>query len=83
MDVGIKQNPGYGAIMHKLNHRRTWKEFGKRIQIVNGYPCCRWNSRGQGRYWKRRLSKARRKAWRDSHRRGLVGIERECNWKNW
>jgi len=69
--------------MHKENYRRTWKEFGKKIQVVNGSICCRWGSRGEGRYYKRRLSKARRRAWRDPHRRGLLHWESICNWKNW
>lgn len=41
-----------------------------------------WNGRKQGRYWKRLLSKARRK-WRDTHHRGLAEIESTCNWKGW
>ena len=83
IDVGIKQNLGYGVVMHKLNHRITWKEFGKRIQVIDGNASFRWSSRGEGRYWKRRLSKARRRAWKDSHQRGLLHWERLCNWKNW
>jgi hypothetical protein len=42
-----------------------------------------WGGRGQGRYWKRLLSKIRRRAWRDPHRRGLAGIESRVNWKDW
>jgi hypothetical protein len=46
-----------------------------------------WGSRGEGRYWKRQLSKARRRAWRTElagHRpRGLPDIESRVNWKNW
>lgn len=66
--------------MHNENHRRTWKEFGKRVSVHAGF-CGRWNE-GCGRYWKRGLSKARRRAWRDSHQRGLLHYETECNWKN-
>lgn len=82
MDVGIKQNPGYGVVMHNVNHRRTWKEFGKRIDEHCSWTG-RWPSRGEGRYWKRCLSKARRRAWKDAHKRGLLRYERECNWKTW
>ena len=42
-----------------------------------------WPGRGVGRYVKRRLSKARRRAWKDPHQRGVVGVEREANWKTW
>ena len=41
-----------------------------------------WNGRRQGRFWKRCLSKARRK-WRDNHHRGLLHYESTCNWKGW
>jgi len=43
----------------------------------------RWPGEHVGRYVKRRLSKARRRAWKDAHERGLVGAEREANWKTW
>jgi len=39
----------------------------------------RWGSRGIGRFYKRRLSKARRQAWKTG--KDPVNIERECNWK--
>lgn len=39
----------------------------------------RWRSRGIGRFYKRRLSKARRQAWKTG--KDPVNIERECNWK--
>ena len=39
---------------------------------------------GFGRFWKRCLSKARRRAWRNpNHIRGLPRYESECNWKGW
>ena len=45
------------------------------------------NKRGMGRYWKRQLSKARRRASKaeiDGRKvRGLAGIESEVNWKGW
>jgi len=69
------------AFAHKYNHRVTWKEFGKRIS-----PYAKWHGRwneGNGRFWKRRLSKARRRAWRDPHQRGLMSAEQECSYKNW
>lgn len=44
----------------------------------------RWSCPGKGRYWKRRLSKVRRRAWKDPrHPRGLRGIESICNYKGW
>ena len=60
-------------------HKKTWKEFGKR---VNPYATWYGMWRHGGRFWKRKLSKARRR-WNDEHKRGLLGIERECNWKGW
>ena len=52
-----------------------------------------WSGVGEGRFWKRKLSKARRRAAKrlckigeDDLRkveRGLPGIEREVNWKRW
>jgi len=37
---------------------------------------------GRGKWMKHRLSKARRK-WKDKHRRGLLHVESECNWRGW
>lgn len=82
IDVGIKQNSGYGVVMHNKNHRKTWKEFGKRISSHASFTD-RWSGRGIGRFWKRQLSKARRRAWKDPHKRGLMNYEHECNWKSW
>lgn len=52
-----------------------------------------WGSEHEGRFWKRKLSKARRRVGKrlcrygedDLRRieRGLEAIERICNWKNW
>jgi len=52
-----------------------------------------WSSEHEGRFWKRKLSKARRRAGKRLCRygeddlrkveRGLVGIEGTVNWKNW
>ena len=71
---------------HKYNYRRTWKEFGKRRCKVEGYATWGWAS--SGKYYKRMLSKYRRRAWVDLELRGRVnargsGIEGECNWKGW
>lgn len=50
------------------------------------------NKPGLGRYWKRLLSKGRRRFAKRlcregerayGHMRGLPGIEREVNWKTW
>jgi hypothetical protein len=47
----------------------------------------RWASPGEGRFWKRRLSKARRRYVRALLKCGRgkepVGIESTVNWKNW
>ena len=52
-----------------------------------------WMRPHVGRFWKRKLSKARRRAARRLCKygeddlakveRGLSGIEQTCNWKNW
>jgi hypothetical protein len=52
-----------------------------------------WMRSGNGRFWKRKLSKARRRAAKRLCRygeddlskveRGLPQIERICHWKNW
>ena len=36
-----------------------------------------------GRFYKRKLSKARRCAWKEKSDTHLVNWESECNWKNW
>jgi len=41
----------------------------------------RWEKPGKGRYFKRRLSKARRRAWKQRPRKALSHWESECNWK--
>ena len=48
---------------------------------VKRYACI-WPNRGIGRYWKRLLSKRRRK-WQDVHQRGLANIESTVNYKTW
>lgn len=43
-----------------------------------------WLTAHSGRYWKRLLSKKRRKTWKDErHQRGLAGLESTVNYKNW
>jgi len=47
-----------------------------------------WPGVGTGRYWKRRLSKARRRAWKQGRvvgnpYRGQLGVEGEVNWRTW
>jgi hypothetical protein len=65
---------------------RTWKDTpqGERRLWERVWRCAfRWPRSG-GWFWKRQLSKARRKAWRNpGHWRGLLHWESECNWKRW
>jgi len=42
-----------------------------------------WCSKHYAKYAKRRLSKARRRAWKDPHERGLASIESDVNWRGW
>lgn len=50
-------------------------------------PMCRFPKCGRNRgdgWFKRRLSKLRRRAWRNpDHPRGLAGLESRVNWKDW
>jgi hypothetical protein len=62
--------------------REAWRHNGRLLPGWVGFTRV-WNKRGEGRYWKRRLSKARRRAWRDTHKRGLAQIESTVNWKDW
>lgn len=58
--------------------------YSQRLKDCNAKFTQTWGRKaGNGRWMKRILSKARRRAWKDSHERGLVGIESECNWKGW
>ena len=69
--------------MHKNNYRQTWKKFGKKID-PNAHWLDQWPSIKMGRYMKRKLSKARRRAWKNpDHERGLASLEGEVNWKGW
>lgn len=74
---------------------RTHATLPDRLKIERGWPgrCFfRWpkrSSRFGGRWMKRQLSKARRRAWKHELRTGEPGDrhrlrwERECNWKGW
>lgn len=78
---------GTGSKKYVSTYRVTWKKFGRRNRGAFHYMN-QWPGIGQGRYWKRRLSKARRHAWKNEvfyeHRsRNLAGIERMVNWKTW
>lgn len=73
--------------MSKFNnhHKKTWKEFGKRYWAPSF--TCVWPGEGVGRFWKKKLSKARR-AQAKLELRGIkakptTGIEREVNWRTW
>ena len=70
-----------------------WRQRRKR----NEYPFYLgfgdfWNGRKQGRYWKRMLSKSRRRGWKQGRAerdepyslyRGQRRYECECNYKCW
>lgn len=44
----------------------------------------RWPGRHTGKYWKRKLSKLRRRYWKDErHQRGLPAAMSEVNYKTW
>jgi hypothetical protein len=58
-----------------------WRHNGRLLPDYLNCTCV-WPGPGVGRWWKRRLSKARRR-WQDSHRRGLASAEAECNYKTW
>lgn len=62
--------------------RRFRAERAKKAKVT----CTQmWLSEHEGRYWKRQLSKARRRAWKQD---GIEGkpiniYESTCNWKGW
>jgi hypothetical protein len=62
--------------------RGRWYHNGRPLPP---WPVCTWPGKSRnGRYWKRCLSKARRRAWRDErHPRGLAGWESTVNYKTW
>ena len=61
--------------------RKTWKWFGGKVHGT-------WGTPGNGKYWKRQLNKAERRAWkndvagRKKPDRGLSGHRGTVNWKN-
>jgi len=61
---------------------RNWQNLPAYVSFSQ-----KWASEHLGRYYKRRLSKARRKHTKEllAGRRGKepVGIESECSWKGW
>jgi len=65
-----------------MTARKPWKHNGRLMPWWLSFTQV-WSGRGIGRWWKRRLSKVRRRAWRDPHQRGLAGIESTVNWKDW
>lgn len=67
--------------LEKRGYYPPWVTFG-----------CVWNSRHEGRYWKRQLSKSRRRAWKQGRLergetcglyRGSKSYESTCNYKGW
>lgn len=62
----------------------TWKdtkEFKERYNEIYGW-CHGWPT-NSGKWWKRLLNKARRRAWKDLHQRGLAEKESIVNWRTW
>lgn len=68
-----------------------WRQRYKRGEYA-WYVGLIWNTPGIGRYWKRQLSKSRRRAWKQgrwyrdekfSGYRGQHAYETECNYKSW
>jgi hypothetical protein len=69
-----------------------WRQRYKRGEYpwYVGFGCI-WNGRKQGRFWKRMLSKSRRRSWKqgrpergeDLSYRGQRAYETECNYKSW
>jgi len=76
-----------GSKRFENTYRFTWKHFGRKNRAPSF--TCQWAGRGTGRWWKRKLSKVRRRAWKDVELRGrrvprgVDGIETECNYKTW
>jgi hypothetical protein len=70
--------------------QRAWIEFEEKYPYLG--CSARWSGAGMGRFWKRQLSKSRRRNAQskiryelgiDSRLREQIGYERECNWKLW
>ena len=66
---------------------RTWKDtkaYRYRLSELVGMYAYGWQSPGNGKFWKRCLSKARRRSWQDpAHPGGLRRYESECNYKTY
>ena len=62
------RNPG-------LQHRSKWDTLP--------YWCTTWPKAHIGRYWKRQLSKARRRHAKTGRPGGLLHYEGMCNYKTW
>jgi len=62
---------------------RTWKDKLEKKPWLSFSQI--WPSAHIGRYYKKRLSKLRRRYWDldNGHTRGLYGAMSECNWKGW
>lgn len=65
---------------HDMAYRRKDRNHPPPFWLTFSYF---WPNPKIGRWHKRRLSKARRRAWRDPHTRGLAGVESTTNWKGW
>lgn len=74
MSRTLKDTKRYRQAMENMlgygfEHRRRWGTYG-------------WLTPGRGRFVKRRLNKARRRAWLNpQHERGLADFESNCSWK--
>jgi len=68
--------------------KKAWKHNGRELPWYVSF-CATWPSRHLGRWMKRRLSKARRRAAKaelngyKNPERGLASVESETNWKLW
>jgi hypothetical protein len=54
-------------------------------KAIPGKYVLMWSGPGVGRFWKRQLSKSRRRAWKQYGIEGkpITCYENECNYKNW
>jgi len=69
-----------------MSSRMSNHEWESKWRNTPFWPC-QWGRPGTGRWWKRQLSKARRRYARALLAQGRgkepVRYERECNWKLW
>lgn len=77
--------------MSRSRYKRGWKEFGSRrektlAQVWFGWAGT-WNAAGNGRFWKAKLSRARRKYYKLLDKGYKVkyptSLETEVNYKSW